>query len=146
ESRPHSLVPRKASAVLRCRSPLARLKACNDPQTHDLMATAAGVVSMTIAKPSRTRHAPSTRRDASVALVVLISAASVRAQQRSMTTGSIEELVRTTAERFAQTAADDGQSASATTISLTVNDAVKMALDKNLDIAVQRLNPQVYDL
>jgi outer membrane protein len=104
---------------------------------------------MTIAKPSRTRHAPSTRRVASVALVVLISAASVRAQQRSMTTGPIEELVRTTAERFAQTAtiaADDGQSAAATTISLTVNDAVKMALDKNLDIAVQRLNPQVYDL
>ena len=31
------------------------------------------------------------------------------------------------------------------TLSLTLDEAVKMALDKNLDIAVQRLNPQMYD-
>src|ERR1700722_19656851 len=31
-------------------------------------------------------------------------------------------------------------------VSLTIDEAVKMALDKNLDIAVQRLNPQMYDL
>ena len=31
-------------------------------------------------------------------------------------------------------------------VSLTLDDAVKLTLDRNLDIAVQRLNPQINDL
>ena len=31
-------------------------------------------------------------------------------------------------------------------VPLTLDDAVKLALDRNLDIAVQRLNPQISDL
>ena len=33
----------------------------------------------------------------------------------------------------------------ANTTSLSVDEAIKLALDKNLDIAVQRLNPQTFD-
>ena len=32
------------------------------------------------------------------------------------------------------------------TVRLTLDDAVKFALDRNLDIAVQRLNPQINDI
>ena len=31
-------------------------------------------------------------------------------------------------------------------VQLTLDDAVKLALDRNLDIAVQRLNPQINDI
>ena len=31
------------------------------------------------------------------------------------------------------------------TVQLTLDDAVKLALERNLDIAVQRLNPQTFD-
>ena len=31
------------------------------------------------------------------------------------------------------------------TLALTVDEAIKLALDRNLDIAVQRLNPQTFD-
>ena len=32
------------------------------------------------------------------------------------------------------------------TLRLTLDEAVKFALDRNLDIAVQRLNPQINDI
>src|SRR5215813_2084427 len=48
----------------------------------------------------------------------------------------------TTAQQGGQTNAP----AAGPKVSLTLDDAVKLALDKNLDIAVQRLNPQVSDL
>ena len=63
----------------------------------------------------------------------------------------IEALVRQAAERFAAAgqrpatqpaqAAQPGQP-----YALRLDDAVKFALDHNLDIAVERLNPQTYDL
>jgi outer membrane protein len=91
-------------------------------------------------------------------LAVLIAAASVlaataaQAQHPATPAGSLDDLVRQAAERFARTqgsgptrtAVDQPPSASPAR-SLTIDDAVKMALDKNLDIAVQRLNPQMYD-
>jgi outer membrane protein len=90
-------------------------------------------------------------------IATLVAAASVlagtaaRAQQASPAT-ALDDLVRQAAERFAQTrggdptrAPGDQQSSAGPTLSLTIDEAVKMALDRNLDIAVQRFNPQMYD-
>ena len=46
------------------------------------------------------------------------------------------------------TAQQGGQAAPASgpKVALTLDEAVKLALDRNLDIAVQRLNPQISDL
>ena len=48
----------------------------------------------------------------------------------------------TTAQQGGQTTAP----AAGSKVSLTIEDAVKLALDKNLDIVVQRLNPEINDL
>ncbi|HZP47094.1 MAG TPA: TolC family protein [Vicinamibacterales bacterium] len=64
----------------------------------------------------------------------------------------IQELIAQATARVAQSGTPTTQSpASAAptpnrpTVSLTLDDAVKLALDRNLDIAVQRLNPQIQD-
>src|SRR5262249_33234935 len=72
-----------------------------------------------------------------------------------ITDAEIQELIRAAAARAGapQTTTPAAQSQSATStaqggqtkLSLTVDDAIKLALDRNLDIAVQRLNPQTYD-
>jgi outer membrane protein len=77
------------------------------------------------------------------------------AQQRT-SEARIQELIREAGQIAAQaqtstptTAQQGGQTTAATSgpkVSLTVEDAVKLALDRNLDIAVQRLNPQISDL
>jgi outer membrane protein TolC len=64
----------------------------------------------------------------------------------------IQELIKTAAANVAVGAPDDqaaqtrapGQTRPV--IRLTLDDAVKFALDRNLDIAVQRLNPQINDI
>jgi outer membrane protein len=67
----------------------------------------------------------------------------------------IQELVRQAAERVAtgqpvtaQAPAIQAAAASETrpTVRLSLDEAVKLALDRNLDIAVQRLNPQINDI
>ena len=77
----------------------------------------------------------------------------VRAQQ--MSSARIDELVHQAAERLAasqggavaQAPAPAAQTTSERpTMRLTLDDAVKAALDHNLDIAVQRLNPQLQDI
>jgi len=78
-----------------------------------------------------------------VALSVLSTTSAVTAQQAPPT--QVDGLIRQAVERFEQ--ARQGASSEATVEqSLSLDDAVKMALEKNLDIAVQRLNPQTYDL
>ncbi|MEQ1730281.1 MAG: TolC family protein, partial [Vicinamibacterales bacterium] len=74
----------------------------------------------------------------------------VRAQQ--VTDAHVQELIRVAAERVgAQTGAPSGSPArgggtdARPTVALTLDDAVKLALDRNLDIAVQRLNPSTFD-
>ena len=71
----------------------------------------------------------------------------------------IQELIRAAAERAgvsqaAGTAATSprgpqagpaGAQDARPTVSLTVDDAIRLALERNLDIAVQRLNPQTFD-
>jgi outer membrane protein len=84
------------------------------------------------------------------AAMVLVATAA--AAQPASPASSLDDLVRQAAERFARTrpgmptrAAEVQQAAAGPMLALTMDEAVKMALDKNLDIAVQRLNPQLYD-
>jgi outer membrane protein TolC len=80
-------------------------------------------------------------------LAMLAVAIPARAQQ--LTEARLQELVRQAAERVGA-----GQGGTATqspngprpTIRLTLEDSVKAALDNNLDIAVQRLNPAIQDI
>jgi outer membrane protein len=64
----------------------------------------------------------------------------------------IQDLIRTAAERAGvQASAPASQQpvppadGSRPTVGLTLDEAIKLALDRNLDIAVQRLNPQTFD-
>lgn len=58
----------------------------------------------------------------------------------------VEELARTAAERFAAARAS-GQTAvpAGSPVNLTLDEATARALERNLDIAVERLNPQTFD-
>jgi outer membrane protein len=81
-------------------------------------------------------------------LAVMVSTASAQ----KITDEHVQELIRLAAQRAG---APTQSSAAATTqarrdsgpgtLSLTLDDAIKLALDRNLDIAVQRLNPQTFD-
>jgi outer membrane protein TolC len=79
-----------------------------------------------------------------------IRAATLSAQ---VTDAHVQELIRAAAERLGAApgggplaqSATAGDAGAAPQISLTLDDAIKLALDRNLDIAVQRLNPQTYD-
>src|SRR5512135_1744904 len=63
-------------------------------------------------------------------------------QQASQLIASGQAGALTTAQRGGQTLPP----AAGPKVQLTLDDAVKLALDRNLDIAVQRLNPQINDL
>jgi len=86
-------------------------------------------------------------------LLVAMSAG-LSAQKQQPTEARVQELIRLAAERVAaapQTGATPtAQSAPAAedsraVVSLTLDQVVKLALDRNLDISVQRLNPSTYD-
>ncbi len=79
-------------------------------------------------------------------------ATAVPAQAQPVTDAHVQELIRAAAERIgAQTGAPSGTSTGGgaadarPTVPLTLDDAVKLALERNLDIAVQRLNPATFD-
>jgi outer membrane protein len=104
---------------------------------------------MAIAKTLWTRHGLPV---AVLAGAIALAATAARAQPASPAS-SVDDLVRQATERFARAgesrptrAQGDQRSAAGPVLSLTIDEAVKMALDKNLDIAVQRLAPQMYDL
>jgi outer membrane protein TolC len=78
-------------------------------------------------------------------------AASDAAYAQTPNESRIQELIRQAAARLAQngtpqqptpTTAPDTRP----TTAVTLDDAVKLALDRNLDIAVQRLNPEIQDI
>ena len=87
------------------------------------------------------------------ALAALSLGAGSRAYAQQTSEARIQELVRRAAERVAASAqagssvTPAGQAAEpgGPIVHLTLDDAVKAALDHNLDIAVQRINPQTYD-
>jgi outer membrane protein TolC len=92
-----------------------------------------------------------TRTTFTSTLLCLALAAPVAAQR--VTDEHVQELIRAAAERAGVVRSDTAppnvtQSPRANaqpTVQLTLEDAVKLALDRNLDIAVQRLNPSTFD-
>src|SRR5206468_3136214 len=80
-----------------------------------------------------------------------VLAAMVSTASAQITDEHVQELIRLAAERAgapAQAATSGAQTpnaAAAATLSLALDDAIRLALDRNLDIAVQRLNPQTFD-
>ena len=84
------------------------------------------------------------------AMLAGTTGASVSAQQIS--DARIRELIKEAAEQAGKPSATlqslprTGPAATAPVVRLTLDDAVKFALDRNLDIAVQRLNPEIQDI
>src|SRR5262245_39958228 len=85
-------------------------------------------------------------------MVAALTLAASGASAQTISDARIKELVRQATERLGaqgatQTpAAPQGISTTRPTVPLTLDDAVKAALDHNLDIAVQRLNPEIQDI
>lgn len=87
-----------------------------------------------------------------VALSLVATASAASAQKPgTITDEHVQELIRAAAARagvmaHGRTLTPQGTpGAGARTVQLTLDDAIKLALDRNLDIAVQRLNPQTFD-
>ena len=84
--------------------------------------------------------------------VILASGIAGNAGAQPITDAHIRELIKEAARQTGAgaQAADPAQrpaaGASRPTVRLTLDDAVKFALDRNLDISVQRLNPQINDI
>src|SRR5436309_8305629 len=96
-----------------------------------------------------------TFRLAAACVAVLLATASTAWAQKT-SEERIQELIRAAAERAGVSLARGGQTPGTTAqppgsadsrakVQMTVDDAIKLALDRNLDIAVQRLNPQTFD-
>src|SRR5580765_2128658 len=70
--------------------------------------------------------------------------------QAQLSEARIQELIKQAAENVAREKPQAPQTqaggAARPTVKITLEDAVKYALERNLDIAVQRLNPQINDL
>src|SRR5262245_59582174 len=90
-----------------------------------------------------------------VASLALSAVAPAAASAQKITDEHVQELIQAAAVRIGvpaqtQTGTATPQPPAAAgadraTMSLTLDDAIKLALDRNLDIAVQRLNPQTFD-
>jgi outer membrane protein len=86
-----------------------------------------------------------------IATPAVLAAMVSTASAQKITDEHVQELIRMAAQRAgapaqgatapARTPGDGNQA----TLSITLDDAIKLALDRNLDIAVQRLNPQTFD-
>jgi outer membrane protein len=88
---------------------------------------------------------------ASVSLVLLFAAAA-SAQTAPADKARTDDLVRQAVERYAEgldaakaQASAAQNPAGASDVGLTLEDAVRRAIDNNLEIAVERLNPQTFD-
>lgn len=82
-------------------------------------------------------------RAAQLAIACLSFASPVVAQPVS--DARVQELVRLAAAQMQAEPAAQGAPATGGTAELTLDDAVARALERNLDIAVERINPQTYD-
>ena len=87
-------------------------------------------------------------------IVALACAGVATTASAQISEARIHELIKEAAQRAVQadSAVDPRQAAATTagqnrpTVEMSLDDAVKFALDRNLDIAVQRLNPQINDI
>jgi outer membrane protein TolC len=89
-----------------------------------------------------------------VATLALSALAASPLSAQITTDEHIQELIREAANRVGvagdvsgapEQAAPSGAAETRPTISLSLDEAIKLALERNLDIAVQRLNPQTFD-
>jgi outer membrane protein TolC len=84
-----------------------------------------------------------------VGLTLAVTVAPTSAQR--VTDEHVQELIQAAAQRVGAqsgpptSTAQQAPDTARPTVQLTLDDAVKLALDRNLDIAVQRLNPSTYD-
>jgi outer membrane protein len=90
------------------------------------------------------------RKLVSAASFALLMSGAVSAQTSSSDTARTESLVQQAVERYAAgLEASRSQSAQNTTpaagVPMTLEDAVRRAIDNNLEMAVERLNPQTFD-
>jgi outer membrane protein len=93
------------------------------------------------------------QRTVIVVLSLVASASAASAQKPGLVTDErVQELIRAAAERAGISKGQSLSPQAATpapgargAIQLTLDEAIKLALDRNLDIAVQRLNPQTFD-
>ena len=89
---------------------------------------------------------------AALATVGALSSSAAFAQTSSEDSRRFEEIARTAAQQFATARIDAEQTkpaapppAPGTVVELTLDNATQRALERNLDIAVERLNPQTFD-
>jgi outer membrane protein len=86
------------------------------------------------------------------AAATLLGVSAAQAQTPQLSSARIHELIQQAAAQApqppagAQPPASSGTPDTRPTVALTLDDAVKLALDRNLDIAVQRLNPAIQDV
>src|SRR4029077_2106567 len=86
------------------------------------------------------------------ALLVSAGARPAVAQQSATDRARLDDLAREAARQFAasrtrdQTRPTTPSPPAGATVNLTLDDATARALERNLDIAVERLNPQTFDL
>src|SRR6266566_3546053 len=82
--------------------------------------------------------------------VIVASGAAGNARAQQVTDARIRELIKEATQQAGRTRTGDVQQPAAgeprPVVRLTLDDAVKFALDRNLDISVQRLNPQINDI
>jgi outer membrane protein TolC len=94
------------------------------------------------------------RRHGAIAILTagLTAIGAIPAGAQQISEARIRELIKQAAERAAQSPAPDGQGRTQAAgqnrpvVALSLDDAVKFALDRNLDIAVARLSPEINDI
>ncbi len=85
------------------------------------------------------------------ASLILLAAGAAHAQAPSADAARTDDLVKQAVERYAagleaaRVSAAQETSGTVTSVPLTLDDAVRRAIDNNLEIAVERLNPQTFD-
>ena len=93
------------------------------------------------------------QRFTSFGMLALLLGLPARGSAQVATEAHIQDLIRAAAERAGvQASAPAGSQQPVTpadgsrpAVNITLDEAIKLALDRNLDIAVQRLNPQTFD-
>ncbi len=83
------------------------------------------------------------RGAAAVVAAIIVGGASASAQ---VTDERLRELLREVEAASLQQGAGAAAAAAGPTVAMTLDEAVELALERNLDIAVQRLNPQLQDI
>jgi outer membrane protein TolC len=96
---------------------------------------------------------PSVRRLVAFALAVLVMAPGAVGAQDASEQARLDDIARVAAQRFLtvrdaaeQTRPTEPQAPPGTPVDLTLDDVTTRALERNLELAVERLNPQTFDL